>query len=327
MKEEIWIYIVKRLNNVETETSRQTLDEWLAASPDHKRLYEEARTLWILAGKLPSNVSNAPVLKDKVRQLKTRKRYFRFAAAAACAGILIAFSTFLLKHKSEQKPVKWVSHSASPGKMISVTLPDSTTVVLNSGSTITYSNNLDNDSTRLIKLTGEAFFKVTHRVKQPFVVQARMLKTVVLGTSFNIRAYTNEPEIDVAVATGKVGVVADVQQQNNQPIFLLPDMRLVYNVSSGRYQKNGTAPGMAGEWQKGILAFEQTPFLDALQTISRRFNVQFNTAAYKHTSCRLTARFSNQDLSSILRTLEAAMEIHITQKNNIIYIKGGRACK
>ncbi|GAA4904604.1 FecR family protein [Mucilaginibacter defluvii] len=322
MKDEIWNYIIKRFSNAETDASRQALDEWIAASPDHKQLYDEAVTLWMLAEKLPREAAE-PVFENNVRQFRPKRLYIRFAAA--CAGLLVVFAALLLKQKHEQKNIVWVSHSASRGKMLSVTLPDSTTVMLNSGSTITYSNNFDYDNTRLIKLTGEAFFKVTHRKKQPFVVQTRMLKTVVLGTSFNVRAYINEPEIGVAVATGKVGVVADVRQQSNQPVFLLPNMRLAYNVNSGKYHTDSSFPGMAGEWQKGILTFEQTPVLDALQTISRRFNVQFDTAAYKHTACRLTAKFNNQNLHSILSTLKAAMNVQIRQTNNIIYIKGGTA--
>ena len=59
---------------------------------------------------------------------------------------------------------------------------------------------------RVVTLRGEAYFEVARDVESPFIVQTRGLYTKVLGTSFNVKAYDDEPEVSTTLLSGKVEV-------------------------------------------------------------------------------------------------------------------------
>src|SRR5690625_6727137 len=69
--------------------------------------------------------------------------------------------------------------------------------------------------TREVILEGEAFFDVVPDPDKPFIVHSENLRTKVLGTSFNIRAFEDEQDIKITVATGKVAVGQANLQENN----------------------------------------------------------------------------------------------------------------
>lgn len=91
------------------------------------------------------------------------------------------------------------------GEMIALTLADGTEVKLNGNSKVVYPHQFKGKE-RMVKLVGEAFFKVKHDSRRPFVVDAGGILTKDLGTSFNIRAYSDK-DCSVTLVEGKVAVM------------------------------------------------------------------------------------------------------------------------
>ena len=73
-----------------------------------------------------------------------------------------------------------------------LTLTDGTQVWLNAESTLEYPETFEGKPNREVYLKGEAYFEVTKNASQPFRVKTDALETLVLGTSFNVRAYSKE---------------------------------------------------------------------------------------------------------------------------------------
>ncbi len=86
-----------------------------------------------------------------------------------------------------------------------LTLPDGSKVWMNAESTLRYPTSFSGD-TRDVQLTGEAYFEIAHNPARPFIVEVKDLKVEVLGTHFNIMAYTNEPAIATTLVEGSVRV-------------------------------------------------------------------------------------------------------------------------
>lgn len=331
MKAEIWNHIIKRLTAQETKVSKSELDQWLAENPEHIIKYEEVGLLWELTGKLkPQETREIPDLKADLKLDKPRPKlspFLGYGIAAACVAALFVFGLHFIRNTSADHVSVWITQTAAPGKMLSVKLPDSSTVMLNAGSTIQYTTNFAKNKTRLIRLKGEAFFEVKHRNQQPFIVESGKIKTVVYGTSFNVRAYQTEAQIEVSVKSGKVGVLKNETAHSLEPIFLLASNSLTFDTASKVFSKVFMQKNDADNWRNGSLVFDQMPILEVLATLSRRFDVKFDTRNYNHASCKLTAKFDNKDLPSILRTIQTVMNIRINQIDQTIYLKGGDACK
>jgi transmembrane sensor len=99
-------------------------------------------------------------------------------------------------------PTKEVTTSYSKTR---VTLPDGTSVVLDRNSTIDYNKDFGVGN-RVISLMGEAHFEVARNIKTPLVVKAAPVIITVLGSSFDVRAYTLDSTIEISLSQGSLRV-------------------------------------------------------------------------------------------------------------------------
>lgn len=102
------------------------------------------------------------------------------------------------------------------GGKYQLTLPDGTAVWLNAASSITFPTAF-NGPERMVSITGEAYFEVTSNTKQPFRVKVDGIEITVLGTHFNVNAYTDEAAIKTTLLEGAVQVRKGNMQQLLQP--------------------------------------------------------------------------------------------------------------
>ena len=138
----------------------------------------------ILRDKLFARIKEKTQGKEKKRTI--RPNYWRWVAAMLLP-VCIAFFTYYLIDSSRTMEAPFVV-KANKGDKATIELPDGTNVVLNSASQLSYLNNFG-EKVRRVQLNGEAYFKVAHDEKHPFVVQIGDLEVKVLGTSFNVSAY------------------------------------------------------------------------------------------------------------------------------------------
>jgi transmembrane sensor len=101
--------------------------------------------------------------------------------------------------------------STEKGETYNVRLPDGSLVYLNAASSITYSASL-NGQKRIVKLKGEAYFQVAKSfdrlgmTNRPFIVETNRQEIEVLGTHFNVNAYSDEEDVTTTLLEGRVKV-------------------------------------------------------------------------------------------------------------------------
>ncbi|RYG10141.1 MAG: FecR family protein [Chitinophagaceae bacterium] len=331
MEDQIWNYIIKRITKVETEESKIALDHWLNANADNVSVYNETVALWELTGLMPSNKNTNSEnfihpIAEKNRQ-RSFKRIMRYSIAASLAVVTSLSVYYLSRSKSPltNQAIAYTVHKALNGKMIKLQLPDSSTVWLNGGSELRYPKNFTAGETRAIQLVGEAFFDVTHNEKQPFVVESGELKTVVYGTSFNVSSYKDGKQSSVTVKTGKVGVML-VGDSLNKPTMLLPGNRLVYHRANGEMEQSNTATDEIANWLNGDLVFDQATPAEVFATLARKFDVEFKYNEADFEGCTLTAKFPNQHLKVIMKTIGNSLDFKFNEQGKTIQITGGQPC-
>jgi len=330
MEDILWNFIIKRLTDSETDESKLRLDSWLAEDASHIKKYEEAKVIWNLTGQLKASAPKIQFNELLAQQQHAPDKkvvrlsaFWKYSIAASLILLILVAALFRSNITiTEQEQVQaWVVKKADHGQITLVNMPDSSKIWLNSGTHIRFAKQFNKAKTRLIILTGEAYFDVHHDPSHPFVVKSTQLTTTVYGTSFNVRAYSNEEESSVIVNSGKVGVIPMLK--NAGATMLLPQDRLVY--AKGKLLKSITDAAANG-WLKGDIVFDQTPLPEVFSTISRKFNVTIKADASYYRYCKLTAKFSNKPLSAILKALKMSMNIRSIQKGTTIYLEGGTAC-
>lgn len=193
--------------------------------------------------------------------------------------------------------------SAPHGEFASVTLPDGSTVELNSGSELQYSR-LYGVTNRSVSLDGEAFFSV-EKGQSPFIVSGSGASVEVTGTKFNVRSWQEDSqnEMEVAVVEGSVSFYPTAEQL--QSVSLERGQKSSWTA----LQKQPTSPeSIAMEkisaWRDGKLIFDHKSLDLIFRELERRFNVSINLEARAMADETLTTYYNNpKDVELVLKDI------------------------
>lgn len=193
--------------------------------------------------------------------------------------------------------------TAPRGEMASVTLPDGSTVELNSGSEIQYSR-LFAYTNRTVDLEGEAFFSV-QQGEHPFVVNANKSAVKVTGTAFNVRSWSEEllKETEVTVAEGSVDFYPMDFPEYSVTVREGELSRWAVEMEQPTTPEAVSIDKMLG-WREQKLMFNEKPLLVIFQELERRFDVEiqlYNTIMASET---LTAFYARPDnVESVIKDI------------------------
>ncbi len=224
-------------------------------------------------------------------------------------------------NKNEESSVTYNTLEIPYGKNFELTLSDGTNVLLNSGTTITYPTKFIQGNNREVYLTGEAYFNVAHDKDHPFIVNAQGLNIKVLGTEFNITAYTNDVTSNVVLVKGKVSLYDEKNTDNTQSTIILPNTKGIFNKTLRTIETQKVNPELYTAWIKGELVFRNTSFDDILKKIERHYNVTVVNQNKALNSEVFNARFKKQPIDSVLSYLSDSYNIKYTIKKGKLIIK------
>lgn len=199
-----------------------------------------------------------------------------------------------------------------------VTLPDGTKVWLNACSQLKYPVTFSG-STREVWLDGEAYFEVAKNAKMPFYVKVKNKADIrVLGTHFNIMAYSNEPVMQTTLVEGRVEVLSKSINTKNklspgqQAILSRNNMLKVVDVDAKAYTL----------WKDGFFLFNNEDLGTIMRKLSRWYDVRitFDTKEVKNYVffCKIK-RYETID--KVLNLISKTDKIDYTFKDNIIKIR------
>ena len=157
--------------------------------------------------------------KEHLENIVSYQKFTRIAALIIPALMLAGGILYYMPFKNEMMEI-----STAYGEQKRVVLPDSSEIWLNAGSTVTFPEVFANDK-RLVTLDGEAYFTVKKDTTKPFVVETSQLSVKVLGTKFNVKAYSNEAKVTTTLTSGKV----EVNAPSRHPHILQPNEQLTYD--------------------------------------------------------------------------------------------------
>lgn len=205
------------------------------------------------------------------------------------------------------------------GGLYSLQLSDGSRVWLNSESELEYPV-LFGRRERAVKLSGEAFFEVTPDAGRPFIVEANGIRTRVLGTSFNIKAYTNEPTVSTTLFTGKVNVTAEAD--SSRSVLLTPGKQADWNRETAQMQVSKANLKHVLAWKEGQFIFNKEHIEVVSRQIERWYGVKFIYEEGEQTDYTFNGYFSKDEtLSSILEAFTFAGGPEFKIKGDVVYVK------
>lgn len=202
------------------------------------------------------------------------------------------------------------------GGQYQVTLPDGSKVWLNAASSITYPAVFNNNERRVL-LQGEGYFEITALIKNnkkvPFIVETGQQKIEVLGTRFNVKAYSDEKTIKTTLIEGHVKVITE-----NESVILQPSQE--FNLSSEGISTRRVDPEPAIDWKNGDFIFVEEDIRSIMRKLARWYNVEIIYEDELPMETRSGQISRNRNLSEVLRILELSGDIVFKIDRNTVRV-------
>jgi len=317
-----WSLISKKLAN-ETKPSEDFIfDDWISQD-GNKKLYETIERI-----KLDCDYEPAIKMKEKVfeetfdkifsqkQNDRNKSKTMTFVLSIA-AGIAILISIISIYSAYNRNMDNSAVVFSSPTGISKIILPDSTLVTLNIGSTITYASNF-NKETRQVNLKGEAFFEVKHNSKKPFIVSTEKIDVKVLGTVFNVKAYSDKDEVVTSLVSGSVELT---EKSRNQTIRLSPGQASIYNKETTDMRLCTFDPKHIKDWMNEELIFDKESFQSVCQILEQKFDTKIEIRNTKIGDKLFSGKFTkDESLPEILDIIKIIVSFSYKTEGDTIII-------
>jgi len=254
--------LVRYYQGESTEEEKNEIQLWLESNTENKRQFIHERIRF-----------DASLIIDEKklqtgRKDKTKKITLGFLKIASVILILVGSSYLFSLYLTEEQQSVMQSIYVPAGNRTSLTLPDGSLVWLNSNTTFTYPN-VFTKNVRHVELNGEAYFEVSPDKEKTFVVKTDKYNIEVLGTSFNVDAYADKPDFEIALFTGKVKLLRE--DSETSPLFLEPGQMAHFIDNSLQV---ATVHSNNYRWRDGLIIIEDKSFEEIMQVFEKYYGQQ-----------------------------------------------------
>lgn len=233
-----------------------------------------------------------------------KKSLFRMLLSVAAVVALVIASIWVFKseEKSElNNNLVTINKVTGKGQKLTVHLKDGSKVKMNSGTTIKYNESFTNSS-RVVYLSGEAFFEVAKDTQRPFKVITKNTTTTALGTSFNVNSgQTDNPTI-TSLQSGKVSVERGIDS-SYEKVILEPGQQAISLEGQPITVQQFNTDLFA--WKEGVLIFNKDSHLEVFEKLENWYGVEFeiSQANQKKVNWDYTGKFENENLKNVLGSI------------------------
>lgn len=207
----------------------------------------------------------------------------------------------LIYHKaSNANEIRYNTLKIPYGKRFVLILSDGTKAHLNSGTSIKYPVAFIEGKQRQVFLEGEGYFDVTHDQAHPFIVNANELNVQVLGTKFNLSAYSNEKNISTVLVEGSVGFFEKDAKFDENDKKMRPGQIAVWQKHDNKIEFKETDTDIYTGWMYGKIIFNHMRFADIIKKLERNYNVSIVNTYRNLDEATFTASFDTETIAQVL---------------------------
>jgi ferric-dicitrate binding protein FerR (iron transport regulator) len=320
------------------QENKEDFDKWTSQNPELAKRAQEARFFQsamtvkevVLSPEEIKNGLENTWGKIEVKQKKDRKtsslvlrikKQYRRIASVAAIFILGLTAVWFYTNTYKNSDVihqtlvggheqEIVDYTNSSNKNQILTLSDGSSVLLKPNSTLRYPK-LFIGKNRIVHLVGEGFFEISKNPKRPFLVYANEIVTKVVGTSFRIKAYSDNQEVSVTVRTGKVEVQSNKLNENStkKGVVLLPNQGVSFMRNKLTFDKitdlskEKTILDNKENIEQFRFDFTDVAVSEIFKTMEQAYSISIDFPLEKLKNCHLTTDLNDQPLPEKLKII------------------------
>lgn len=291
------------------------VEQWCAQSSQNQQYYQHLRTIFEKAALVQDTTHyDADLAWQKVQaQLHAKKKVWFHQPVFRIAASLLLLS--VIGFWAYQFTGTNTLALASAESVVTDSLPDGTTVVLNKQSELSVVYSARTKKGR-ITLTGEASFNINSEASKEFIVEADEVLIRDIGTVFNVMAYPQSNTIEVTVTEGEV----QFYTQTSTGVFIKAGGKGVYNKLSKSFS--------VLEADTNVLAYQTRQFVfeeEELQRVVDQINAIYDKKLRIDDNlkpCLVTVNFNNEEIDTIAEILAETLNLKMTISDAEITLEG-----
>ena len=377
MESDIDIIIGKYLLGVAGKEENSQLLEWFEKSEANKKYFEEIESIWHATEIVKNRDGVNPDEAWEKIERKISPRFIKvqassrvkepeipaaiFAILRIAAIIVITFGLswggfYIYYKKVLNVSVAYNEVIVPKGSKSIINLPDGTKIWLNAETTLKYPEKFTGKN-REVSLDGEAFFDVAKDEQKLFTVKTSDLDITALGTSFNVKSYSNEGTIETTLVTGSLCVKKEDVTEKARGILLKPKQRLTLVKKEGKilvdyvdtekekveepskvkeaktvvkkieprgekiFLAKNVNTEMYTSWKDHKLIFRNETFESLAAKLDRWYNVEISIEGEELKEYRFTGTFERETIEQALKALQLTTPFVFYFEQNNVTIK------
>lgn len=293
-----------------SQEEKERVARWLDADKENMKDFLAQRRLYDIS---VWQEEEAPGSVETRRNGRERLRTVVFELSRIAAVFILAFAAaYSFLGKEEEGEARMQTLFVPPGQRAELMLTDGTKVWLNAKTTFTFPDKFT-ASSRQVVLDGEGYFDVARDAQKPFVVKTEAYDIKVLGTEFNVTAYSGSPLFETSLLRGAVEVVSPATQS---AIRLEPRTRI--------YRENGQLKMGVIEhdsyflWKEGLICFYDEPVDKMIEKLELYYDVKIDVHNPGLLKNRYSGKFRTKDgVEHVLKVLQLNNKFTYTKDTNL----------
>ncbi|RHR51014.1 FecR domain-containing protein [Parabacteroides sp. AF17-28] len=236
-------------------------------------------------------------------------------------GVHAFYGNVKSSYLAEESIVYNEIHVQKGGRANTVILSDGTKVVLNAATTLKYPASF-NGKNRQVYLDGEAYFEVTKNEEKPFVVKLNKQDITVLGTTFNVQAYSNELYSEITLLSGQILLEAfNEKGESMSRMYLKPDQKALSDNKMGSVSLQDVNASLSNAWINGEYKFKDASLSSIVKRLENYYNVKIYLDDKRLEQIKYTGTFSlDQDILDVLRIIDYEKQFTFKRVKKDIFI-------
>lgn len=321
MKNKIFKALVQRYQDGDsTDRERHLVDQWYDSFDEDENVEAPKE-----AGARIFKSIEKKIKADDSKRGRENPNIKWVLSIAATIAVCFGITSLVVQWNQEQ--ANTTAHEQVPqikffqtevGQRKRITLPDSSILTLNALSQVRIDLSTYNKEYRKIDLIrGEVFFQVHRDTLKPFVVKSERLQTQVLGTSFTIKAYAEQPEQLISVYSGKVQVTCENQ--------MLGILKRGQQIRFDKLKSNRITEAFnfheGNEWITGVTHLRQASFNELALTLKNYYGLTLQANSKKIANQQYTLPLkSSASQTTILQVISMMHQNKYRKEGDVVII-------
>ncbi len=291
--------LLKYIDGSCTDQEKVEITNWLDSDPGNMKEYLALRKLndisiWHAGfGNKQGHVGG----KQERPMKKLYVEAFKIAAIFIFAFLILRY--LIPGYMPNKSLAKTQTIRVPAGQRAEITMGDGTKVWLNAKTTFEFPTHFSKKA-RNVKLDGEGFFEVAHNKTKPFIVNTRKYNIKVLGTKFNLVAYSGSKDFEASLIEGSVEVI---KQGEKKGIILKPNEQVCLKEEKMDIGRIKSMDHFL--WREGIISFDNVTFTELVSKLEMYFDLEIEIKNHQILDSRYSGKFRMKDgVEHILKVLQ-----------------------